>query len=163
MLRIMSGAVPPARSANVAKAATLVQTVLDDSWRMPVARIAQPAAEDLAIFTARGQPSLVALAPERRWQQQAAWLLARMQQWKRPVTDNPVPGEVQLIAGTRPWTRRCTWYLGVVALAQDIEKQASPGCYRRRPRLWEQASMPAALRAWGVRPRSMTRRRTSRR
>jgi hypothetical protein len=117
----MSGRLPPEENPQVAKAAALVETVLTSSWQMPLAKLDQPAADELEIFTSRGRPTLIAFSPPNRWQQQAQWLLARMQPWKRGV-----PGYPQLHRWVMTWDEALQFYLGLVALASDIEWQ-QPG------------------------------------
>jgi Cytochrome c554 and c-prime len=121
MLRVMSGPAPPEENLEVAKAAGLVETVLNSSWQMPLAKIDQPATEELAIFTDRGRPTLIAFAPEARRQQQAKWLLASMQPWKRPAPGNP-----QLHRWDPTWDEALHHYSGVAALASDIDS-GQPG------------------------------------
>ena len=117
MLRIMSGKSPPEENQRVAGAVTLVEDLLNESWRSPVAKVKQPAAGSLAILTDPGQPPLVALAPQSRHQQQAAWLLARMQPWKRPAPGNPPH------RWDPTWDEALQLYLGALALARDIDVQ----------------------------------------
>jgi hypothetical protein len=121
MLRIMSGPSPPEENAAVAAAAQRIEDLLRASWQMPVVNLQQPAPEELAILTARGQMPLVASRPQARHPQQAAWLLARMRPWKRPM-----PGSPQLHRWDPTWDEAVQLYLGALALAQDIEWQ-QPG------------------------------------
>lgn len=125
MLRIMSGKSPPDENPQVARAAAVVEALLNDSWRMPVAEVSaqvnQPASGQLAILSARGPPPPAGIASQARQQQQAAWLLARMQSWKRPALGDP-----QRHRWDPTWDEALQLYLGVLALAQDIEQQ-SPG------------------------------------
>jgi len=115
-LRIMSGRAPQDENPQVAKAAALVATVLSSSWQLPLAKIDQPAAEELALFTDPTRPTLIAFSPANRWQQQAQWLLARMQPWKRSVPEYP-----QLHRWDPTWDEALQLYLVALALAQDIE------------------------------------------
>ncbi|MCI0357932.1 MAG: cytochrome c family protein [Planctomycetaceae bacterium] len=128
MLRIMSGPVTAGENPSATEAVSLVETALSDSWQMPVAKINQPATEELAILTSRGQPSVVVLSGQPRWQQHAQWLLAQMQQWKRPVPELP-----QLDRFDPTWDQALNLYFGAVALAQDIEWQ-EPGLLHRAAR-----------------------------
>jgi hypothetical protein len=121
MLRIMGVRSPPEENQRVADAVAQIEELLDGSWRMPVAKVKQPAA--VAILTPLRQPPLVALAPAGRHQQQAAWLLVRMQSWKRPV-----PGKAEH-RWDPTWDEALQLYLGALALAQDTDAEP-PGQLR---------------------------------
>ncbi len=121
MLRIMSGPLPPQENAAVAAAAKRVENLLRDSWHIPITMLEQPAADELEILTVRGNPSLVAFATQGRHQQQAAWLLARIQPWKRPLADNP-----PFHRWDPTWDEALQLYLGTLVLAQELEWQ-QPG------------------------------------
>jgi Cytochrome c554 and c-prime len=128
-LKIMSGRMPPETNPQVNQTVALVTGLMESSWQMPVAKIDQPATEELAILTARGGPTLIAqpaannnvLERQARWPQHAQWLLATMQRWKLPV-----PGDPQRYRWNPTWDEAVHLYLGASALAQDMERE-QPG------------------------------------
>jgi Cytochrome c554 and c-prime len=117
MLKIMCDSSRPAANTGVLAAAGKIETLLQDSWRVPVSKLEQPGAEDLAILTARGQTPIVSFGPQPRHQQLALRLVARMQPWKRAR----FPGNPQAYRWDLTWDEALQLYLGTLALARDLE------------------------------------------
>ena len=124
-LRMMSGKSPTEAEPQVAAAADLVNALLSTSWKTPLESTIQPTAEQFAVLTDRSRPPFTALTGNAGRQQHATRLLARMQQWKRSA-----PQSSNLDHYDPTWDEAVNLYLGVVALAQDVEWEKPAALHR---------------------------------
>ena len=99
----------------------IMQSLLANSWELPLERTAQPTAEQFGILTNQRGAPLPALDGKSRRQQHAAHWFARLQSWKRP--DSRTPGSQRYYP---TWSELLDLYFALGALAQDMELQ-QPG------------------------------------